>query len=142
ITAWHGRMLLSWGTTYWAGAPSLLGGALVYGAVLRLADPSYWRRRGAWGPAWLLALGITLTVYTRPYEGVVAILPGLAYLTWRLWLARAARPWIELRPARIAVLTALVVVGVPSLGFLLTLNRAVTGDPFKLPHAVYSARYE
>jgi hypothetical protein len=142
ITAWHGRMLLSWGTTYWAGAPSLLGGALVYGAVLRLADPSYWQRRGAWGPAWLLALGITLTIYARPYEGVVGILPGLLYLTWRLWLRRAARPWVELRPVRIAVTTALVAVGIPAVGFLLAMNQAITGDPFKLPHVVYSERYE
>ena len=64
-----------WINTYTGGGSiAALGGALILGALprfLRTARPRY---------VWLIAVGVVLVAFTRPYEGTLLCLPVLAVL--------------------------------------------------------------
>jgi len=115
-----------WSRAYWGGAVAFIGGALVYGAALRLLDRDKAR------DAWLLAAGIIVLVNSRPFEAMFAVAPAAAVLTWT---------WLRRNPA--ASILAALAAGL-SLGVTVTLlyNSAVTGDPLRLPYVEYERQYE
>src|SRR6266850_2292378 len=63
-----------WSETYWGGTWAAVGGALVIGAVPRLAQ------RPRKGVALAFAAGIAILANTRPYEGLLVILVCAIYL--------------------------------------------------------------
>ena len=67
-------LLAWWGQTYWGGAVAMLGGALVYGAIPRIL------RNPRPLTCVVLALGLATLANTRPYEGLLACVPGLCLL--------------------------------------------------------------
>jgi hypothetical protein len=124
-----------WAQSYWGGMAAALGGALLYGAVRRIADDARcWARlhNALW-----LALGLVILANTRPFEGLLAAVPaGVALLAWpsvnRGGLLRFSRQ--VLLPA-----AALLLLG----AFLtLTYNRRVTGSAWQLPYQVYERQYD
>ena len=120
-----------WMNSYWGGAVSALGGALVIGAFPRLT------RRARSGPALLMGLGIALLLFSRPFEGAAVCAPvAVAMLAWLVRLKG--------RPRRIAVLRAaapVVFLLVLSAGLLAWYNAKVTGSAFRLPYEVNQQEY-
>ena len=102
--------------SYWGGALAGIGGALVYGAAGRMG-------RERWMGA-VFALGAVVLALTRPFEGLLVLLPMTPFL-WRL----RGREWVPL-----------LLVAAGGVGFLCTYNARVTGDPFRLPYLEYEAQ--
>ncbi|MBP7146000.1 MAG: hypothetical protein KBD01_00535 [Acidobacteria bacterium] len=118
-----------WGQTYWGGAVALLGGALLFGALRRLA------REPRPAHAALLALGIAVLANSRPLEGMIATALGLGI----------AAPWL-LRSAKLAVLARNVVlpmllVLVPAAAAMAWYNHSVTGHATTMPYDVWYRTY-
>jgi hypothetical protein len=118
-----------WGQSYWGGTVAAVGGLLLYGALPRLFRGRSGETRLAWAP---LALGLFLLANSRPLEGAVAAVPAAAIVA--VPLARRLGPW--LRPA--AALTLALAAGA---ALTATYNRAVTGDPLRLPYRLHVDTY-
>jgi len=120
-----------WINSYWGGAVAAAAGALVVGAVPRLA------RRPTAGVAALAALGVVALANSRPYEGAVtAAAAAGALLVWR---GRARQPFRELRAWRVAA-PAAAILGC-GLAAMLYYDYRLTGHALLLPHALYQAQY-
>lgn len=116
-----------WTQSYWGGAVAALGGALVLGAAPRIA------RRIRVRDALLLAAGIALLVNSRPFEGLVLLVPMIAVLGLCFVRADAcARRWALAR----VLLPALLVL-VPVLAWMAAYHQALTGSAFRLPYRAY-----
>jgi hypothetical protein len=120
-----------WGQSYWGGAVAACGGALVYGALPRIV------RQRRWWAGFHLGLGLTILMYSRPYEGLVASLPAAVVLfVWlvRLGMRGAATQGLLATAATMTVL-------VPAAAWLAAYHAAVTGDPLVMPYRVHDAAY-
>jgi hypothetical protein len=70
-------LLSYWMNTYWCASVAALGGALVLGAWPRL------RKHRRVRDSLLLALGVAILANSRPYEGLVSVIPvAVAMLSW------------------------------------------------------------
>jgi hypothetical protein len=123
--------LYSWSQSYWGGGPAMLGGALFLGAVPRLL------RHPHAGTAVTLGLGMALLANSRPFEGLLVVLPALVLLVV-LWI----------RDRRFSAATLLLRVGVPVALVIIpcalgmgVYNLAVTGSALRLPYSAYEAAY-
>ncbi|HPF13527.1 MAG TPA: hypothetical protein PLJ12_04610, partial [Planctomycetota bacterium] len=118
-----------WSQSYWGGALTAAGGALVYGALPRLL------RKARVGPAVAMGMGLVILMATRPFEGLIAVLPA-AYLMARwLWKRRFARRALLRGVLPIALVLSL---GVAAMG---TYNKAVTGKATEMPWATHYEQY-
>ncbi len=120
----------SWSHSYWGGSVAMMGAALVFGGVRRVV------RNGRRVDALVMALGVTLLAFSRPFEGLLAVAVAGAVLGRHLLETRPGWPAILQRVA-----LPLLVVGIPSLVFLLYYNAATTGDPLRLAHQHYADQY-
>jgi hypothetical protein len=117
-----------WMDSYWGGAVAAMGGALVFGALPRLA------RHGKASGACAAAAGIAILANSRPFEGLVLVfLTSAALLRWThrrfgVWF----RPGVVLPFAAILLSTA---------GAMAYYNFKVTGSPTALPYSVNEQRY-
>jgi hypothetical protein len=119
-----------WTDSYWGGTVTALGGALVIGALPRINRDCRVR------DSLLLALGMSLLAYTRPYEGLFFCAPILIALIW--WAKSGAISGKQFL-GRIAVPVALVMfVALAGLGFYFY---RVTGSPFTTPYQVNMRNY-
>ena len=110
-----------WMNSYWGGAVSAIGGALLLGGYARVV-----RRKQIWY-AVAMGIGIAILANTRPYEGLVYSIPvAIAYLL--------ARP----RWGSVVVLAAVLIPAFAATGYY---NRAVTGNAFELPFTEYARQY-
>jgi hypothetical protein len=72
-------MFSYWADSYWGGAVTALGGALVLGALPRIKK-DYCTRDAIW-----MGVGIFLLFNSRPYESVFLLIPvAIALLAWML----------------------------------------------------------
>jgi hypothetical protein len=120
-----------WINSYWGGVVPALGGALVIGAVPRLA-----RRIEL---ATLLAgiTGAALLANCRPYEGGLTVLSSCAVLLW--WMRRQKRPLKLLLGWRVLLPVAAVAVPVVlAMGYY---NYRTTGKATRLPYVVNQETY-
>ena len=102
-----------WMNSYWGGAVTAIGGALVTGAWVRITRAKRWRY------AWLFGIGAVIVVLARPFEGSLLVVPalialGVANRTVRVWLP-------------------IVLTGVGGASWLAYENYRVTGHPLRLP---------
>lgn len=135
--------LTYWSNSYWGGNLAAIGGALVWGSVARLVAPSL----GSDGdddpepPVWrlgiVLGLGVSILANSRPFEGMIVALPAALMLA--LWAIRCWRRGHLGRALRCAAATSAVLLVAASA--MATYNRAVTGDPWRLPYAEWEAQY-
>jgi hypothetical protein len=131
LWAAHPGIQLSWGQSYWGGTLAYIGGAMVFGAAIRM------QRRSEVGDAVAMAGGAVILAVTRPYEGFVFCLATGAWVCWR-W-ARTKRPDGKAFVWKLALPMAVVLgAGVASLG---AYNRAATGSPLTFPYAVHEEQY-
>ncbi len=120
-----------WGQSYWGGAVAMLGGALVLGALRRLAR--HWRVCDA---LWLGA-GMGVLALSRPYEG--AVLSALCVMTLWLW-HRHDRRLSGLEFLRRVLMPAAGVVAATMCWFACD-NWRVTGNPLRLPYQEERSQY-
>lgn len=118
-----------WSQSYWGGHVSAVGSLLLVGAVGRL------RRRAGLVSALALGTGLGLLAASRPWEGLAA---GLGVALWLgLHVARGPREGRASFALRLAPPALLALA--PWLVLLAAHDRAVTGDPWTMPHTVYLA---
>ena len=129
--------MLEWGFTtywinsYWGGALPALGGALVIGAVPRLA------RRIGIAPVLAGVAGAALLANCRPYEGGLTVLASCAVLWW--WMRRENRPVPLLLDRR--VLLPVAAIAVPVLLAMGYYNYRTTGKATRFAYAVNQETY-
>lgn len=123
-----------WINSYMGGAVAAGAGALVVGAVPRLARRS---TAGVAGVAGWAALGLAGLSITRPYEGAMTALAAAAGLC--IWRWRVRRPFGELPAWRLAW-PAAAILGCGA-AWLLYYNYRVTGHALLMPYALHQARY-
>jgi hypothetical protein len=107
----------------------------VYGALPRLRRRDGSAGRLAWGP---LALGVLLLATSRPFEGALAVLPATVVIGAAL--VRHRRHWFHGRQGRreaVALALALATAGAVIGAY----NRAVTGNPLRMPYQLHAATY-
>jgi hypothetical protein len=150
LTAVQIGLLSYWSQSYWGGAVSAFGGAVVFGALPRIVRRS--AVEVAVGPPIVLGLGLLLLANTRPFEGALvslaAAVPLLGWL-WRGSSSRGARSSVAVaatrrgdRGARWArVVTPLAIVLALGLAAMGWYNRAVTGSPLRVPYSAHNEQY-
>jgi hypothetical protein len=111
-----------WINSYWGGAVTAIGGALVTGAWVRITRAKRWRY------AWLFGIGAVIVVLARPFEGLLLVVPALIALSMA---NRTARVWLPI-----------VLTGVAGASWLAYDNYRVTGHPLRLPYREYYEQYE
>jgi hypothetical protein len=129
LAAVHPEVLI-WSQRYWGGCLALAGGALAIGGFRRVMNAP------RLCPSLLMALGVSLLLYTRPYEGGV-----LTLLLGTIMLTAAFRKRIALRDLLLRTVlpcAAVLCVAAAWQGFY---NSRVTGDPLKMPYQIHSAQY-
>jgi len=129
LSAVHPEVLM-WSQRYWGGCLALAGGALAIGGFRRVMNGPRAR------PALLMAAGIAVLLYTRPYEGgVLTLLLGL------VMIVAAFRKKIALRDLVVCVAlpsAAVLCLAAVWLGFY---NLRVTGSALRMPYQVHVAQY-
>jgi hypothetical protein len=120
-----------WVNSYWGGAVAAMGGALVVGAVPRLA------RRPTAGAEALAALGIMVLANSRPYEGAATVAAAAGALL--VWRRRSHRPFGELLAWRMAA-PAMAILGC-GLAALLYYDYRLTGNALLMPYALNQRTY-
>jgi hypothetical protein len=111
-----------WMNSYWGGAVTAMGGALVVGAWVRITRAKQWRY------AWLLAVGAVIVVLARPFEGLLLVVPTLIALAMA---SRAARVWLPV-----------FLIGSAGALWFTYDNYRITGHPFRLAYQEYYSQYE
>jgi hypothetical protein len=131
LVALHPGILLSWGQTYWGGSMAMAGGALVFGALPRLA------RRPQVPAAILLGAGLAILANSRPYEGLVVSLPAaVGGIVW--FLGKHAPPFQVSLKRIVLPIAAVLMLTAAAMG---NYNFRVTGDIVKMPYVVHEATY-
>src|SRR5262245_17754091 len=111
-----------WMNSYWGGAVTAIGGALVIGAWIRIT------RAKQWQCAWFLGIGAVIVVVARPFEGLLLVIPALIAL---VMANRTARVWLPI-----------ALVGLAGASWLAYDNYRVTGHSLRLPYREYYEQYE
>jgi hypothetical protein len=120
-----------WMNSYWGGSVPATGGALVVGALPRLMR--FRRSRDAL----LMAVGIAILAYSRPWEGLVLTAASLAVLADSLWSNKKRDFGKVLRRILLPMTGVLMVAGAALMYYCWR----VTGDPFRLPFQVNRSTY-
>ena len=120
-----------WMNSYYGGAVSAVGGALVLGAVPRLM------RRVRVRTALILAFGVAILANSRPFEGFLLCVPVAGALLF--WAFGKRRPPFWTLGKRFAIPVLLVLsVTAAAMGYY---NWRVFGSPTTLPYQVNRATY-
>ena len=119
-----------WMNSYWGGAVAACGGALIIGAIPRLAQ------RPKMSAAIAAAMGIFVLANSRPFEGSVLVALSAITLIWWSYRLNATRLLLTAR-----VLVPLVVGCGITLAATAYYNWRVTGDPAKFPYTLNSQQY-
>jgi hypothetical protein len=113
-----------WNQSYWGGSLAAAGGLLLYGGLGWIRRERHLEGAAAAGG------GGALLILTRPFEGLLAALPALAWLAAVLWKMRTAG-------RRRLVGSSIALPVLLALGVTAAHDRAVTGDALLLPHVLF-----
>ena len=122
-----------WMNSYWGGAVSAAGGALVLGAMPRVV------RRGRVRDALLLGLGIAVLANTRPYEGLLFCIPVGCWFLW--WLSGKMQSRVPPRDRLVKVFLPLAAVLLGAHVFMGYYNWRLTGNALLFPHVLNTRTY-
>jgi hypothetical protein len=120
-----------WVNSYMGGAVAAIGGALILGALPRLA------RNGGPADALLMGLGLVLLANSRAYEGLVLSLPVGAMLLARLLMTRRAGVKDRMLRVVLPIVVVLTLAGA-AMGYYFW---RVTGSPVLMPYQVNRETY-
>lgn len=117
-----------WMDSFWGGEFCALGGALLFGALVRL-----WKQPSPW-MAFVAGLGWAIVWLIRPFESILLFL--LLCVTLAVGVFRAGRLW-----TRWLIPVAMILIAPAGAGILTLLhNRAVTGSYTELPYTLSQQR--
>lgn len=119
-----------WCNSYWGGCVAATGGALVFGACVRLS------RQITLVPGVVLAIGLAILANSRPYEGLVCA--GVAFCGMLLQIVRRRK--ILHRPHFATVFVPILILTITT-AWMLYYNYRVVGNPFRMPSAEYIRQY-
>ncbi|HXN50941.1 MAG TPA: hypothetical protein VN943_03315 [Candidatus Acidoferrum sp.] len=122
-----------WMNSYWGGATAAIGGALVLGALPRIA------KRPKIRDAILLGLGVAILANSRPYEGFLFCIPAAACFFW--WLIGKTKSRQPLRVRLQDVLAPLTLVLVLTAAFMGYYNWRLSGNALLMPHVLNTRAY-
>jgi hypothetical protein len=111
-----------WMNSYWGGAVTAIGGALVTGAWVRIM------RAKRLGYAWVFGVGAVIVMLARPFEGLLLVAPALITM---VIANRTMRVWLPI-----------VLTGLAGASWLMYDNYRVTGHALQLPYRQYYQQYE
>jgi hypothetical protein len=111
-----------WMNSYWGGAVTAIGGALVTGAWIRIVRAKQRRY------AWLFGMGAVIVILARPFEGLLLVVPALIALGTA---DRTGRVW-----------PPIIITGLLGASWLAYDNYRVTGHALRLPYREYYEQYE
>jgi len=122
-----------WMNSYWGGACAAIGGALVLGALPRIA------KRARVRDAVLLGIGIAILANSRPYEGFLLCIPAaLWFVGWLAGKTKSRQP-LSVRLRRVLLpLTSMLLLSAAFMGYY---NWRLTGNPLLLPHVLNTRTY-
>jgi hypothetical protein len=125
-------LILNWNWSYWGGAPAMIGGCLLIGAVARI------NKRVNLSTGIALGLGIGILLNSRPFEGAVITILVIAAFVHR----SRGRKSAVLAPASQtgAILACLVTLAIALL-FTGYYNHRVTGRALQFPYMLYEQQY-
>jgi len=123
-----------WINSYWGGAVAATGGALVLGALPRIA------RRAKTRDALLLGLGIAILANSRPYEGLLLCIPASLFLL--RWLAGKTNPHFNFHQRIRNVVLPLASLLLLLAAFMGYYNWRLTGSPVLFPHRLNVRTYD
>jgi len=129
----NGHLLLEWSNTYWGGALPMLGGALVFGAIKRIVDTNSKPLLNGI----LLALGVAILAYSRPFEGLIASISIIFPVFFGKVFSKYSFKFLLVK----TIFPALIII-ILALGFLFHYNKSITGSYSSLPYNLYHSRYE
>lgn len=118
-----------WMNSYWGGAVPAIGGALVFGALARIA------LGGQVAHGVTLGVGLAVLMTSRPYDGLVLGLISVAVLVWSLGKKR-----LSARACFRAALPAVAILAIAA-GAMAYNNYRVTGSAVTLPYQVHERQY-
>jgi hypothetical protein len=132
-----------WGQSYWGGAVATIGGALLFGAAVRLARDFDWRTSVAWGA------GIAILSLTRPYEGFIATVIATVACFYLRWRQSGTTPILFLRSIRLPDVKRVALQAVLPAGLIVATtgawlsydNFVVTGRWWTTPYQAHDAQY-
>lgn len=119
-----------WSQSYFGGALTAFGGALVFGALFRLG------RSLNTSCALVLCLGIAVLSITRPCEGGLVVLPAVICL-----LIELIKRKTTLQDIFAKLLLPIGLTAALGIAALCNYNRAITGEPLLLPYILYQKQY-
>jgi hypothetical protein len=121
-----------WAQSYWGGALSAAGGALLIGGARYLMlNP-----RKSYAAAFVS--GLAILANSRPYEGFLLSIPvGLALLIWLIKNRRTAVGAVAIR----CILLVCLPIGLLTLCGMAYYNFRITGDIRQFPYLVYERTY-
>jgi len=131
LMACHSGVIVNWGNTYWGGAPAMIGGALLLGALRR------GMRRPCWYHGVVLAVGVLILANSRPFEGLCMSLPAAALVVRWAWRSKGQRFWAECGRFVLPTGMALAAGAICMMYY----NARVTGSPLELPYLHYERTY-
>jgi hypothetical protein len=119
-----------WMNSYWGGAHAAIGGALMLGALPRIARAPTVRQ------TLVFAGGIAVVLNSRPFEGAIASSAAVVALV----LALAANHTSRRMAIERVIMPMTLALGVVAAA-MLYFNARVFGSPFSLPYTVHRATY-
>lgn len=120
-----------WSQSYMGGWVAALGGALLFGGLRRTID------RPSMAHSVALAAGLIVLANSRPFEGLLVALP-CAMILLIFMIRRYLRGHRDNFSLIVLPLSALLLLNLLWIG---AYNKAVTGNPWKLPHQLYLETY-
>jgi hypothetical protein len=124
--------ILAWSWNYWGGSLAMCGGALVLGAMRRIAEHPRVL------DSLLMGLGMAILANTRPYEGMVlSLLAGASLLIG--WVKAWDQSSLLLALKRVVIPIG-IVMAIAAVG-MAYYNLRVTGNPLRMPYMVHEKTY-
>jgi hypothetical protein len=123
-----------WINSYWGGAMAAIGGALVLGALPRIA------KRPATRDALILGLGVAILANSRPYEGFLFCIPAAVWFLW--WFAGKVKSRARIRDRLTLVVVPLSAILFLAVAFMAYYNWRLTANPLLFPHTLNTRTYE
>jgi hypothetical protein len=120
-----------WGQSYWGGAVAALGGFLSYGAWGRLRNVLSWKF------SVILGIGVILLANSRPYEGLLAMLPIMLFITRDILLDFSIAWQTKWKHFLFPLGLSLALL----MTWMLVYNQAGTGSCWDLPFQKYEKTY-
>ncbi|MFQ5433118.1 MAG: hypothetical protein ACE5EN_11520 [Nitrospinota bacterium] len=127
----NGMVIYSWGLSFWGGAMAMLGGALLYGAIVRLV------KRPRVLESVLCGVGIGILAMSRPYEGLVASIPAAGYLFYGMFRNKEFTWGRKLS----AIVLPIGLILILTAGFMGYYNYRTTGNVTKFAYTVNNETY-